>query len=130
MNKNNLVSIYMMPATFNALELKPDQEVDLPTLMIIIQDCLRMNRDGRYTPEQRKGYLEKATKLTKQQNKLLGVYFKSGVDELKKANAAIKKVKDATNQALKDIEKTADTLEQLSALINSLTAVIGLIPKI
>jgi len=122
------VGANMMPVTFNASQLDPDQEVDLPKLMAIISDCHKMVRDDRYSEQERDSYLDKAHKLAKQRDRLLGEYFTKGIAELKKANAAIKKVKDATNQAIKDFKKTADTLEQIGALINALDDVIKLLP--
>ena len=127
MSKSISVNVMLMPLTFDILDEDKFQVVNLPELMAIIQDCFRLNRDGRQSPVQRKEYLLKGEALSKRQNKLINEIFTNGVDEVRKANAAIKKVKDATNQALKDIEKTADTIEQLGALVNALDDVIKLL---
>ncbi|PRB46464.1 hypothetical protein CQ009_05360 [Pseudomonas sp. MYb2] len=127
MSKSVSVNIMLMPLTFDILDVDKFQVVNLPELMAIIQDCFRLNRDGRQSPVQRKEYLLKGEALSKRQNKLINEIFTNGVDEVRKANAAIKKVKDATNQALKDIEKTADTIEQLGALVSALDDVIKLL---
>lgn len=111
----------------DASVLVADQYVDVDTLGSSISTCFRLARDGRYSESQRGSFYAKGVALREQWKVLLGEAFDAGTPDLVKANATIKAVNASLAETLRDINKAADTIQQLGTLVAQLTKLIEIV---
>ncbi|MEJ6789530.1 hypothetical protein BrevBR_08240 [Brevundimonas sp. BR2-1] len=107
-------------------EIAEDQTVDGPGLAAAVSVCFRMARDGRYSSEARTAFYDSGVMLRDQMKILLAEVFNEGTDDLLEANALIKTVNADLAATLADVNRAADTIEQLGALVTQLTKLVEL----
>lgn len=107
-------------------EIADDQTVDGPGLAAAVSVCFRVARDGRYSEAERGAFYANGVMLREQMKVLLGDIFDEGTDDLVQANAMIKTVNAELGATLADINRAADTIEQLGALVAQLTKLVEL----
>lgn len=100
--------------------------IDSAALAVIINDCFKAARSGRFSRGQRGSYYSAGVALREQFKVLVGEWFDEGSDELTAANQKIKDVNAELKVALEDIDRAAGTIESLGELVDQLTGLIGL----
>lgn len=100
--------------------IEADVTVDTTALSQIVKDAFLLSMDGRVSEGQQGALNAYGVALRAQLRELLGKIFDADADKLRRANTTITAVNAALKKAKADIDKVADTVEQLGKLVSQL----------
>lgn len=99
--------------------------VDTTQLAEIVKQVFLLSLDGRLSPGMRGNFNALGVQLREQLRKLLREVFEGDVEALRQANAEIGRINGDLKQAVEKIDRAADSIEQLGALVGALDKLIG-----
>lgn len=101
-----------------------DVTVDTTALSEIVKDAFLLSMDGRVSESVQDLLNGHGIALRAQLRDLLGKIFQANTGKLTHANETITAVNVGLKKAKADIDKVADTIEQLGALVGQLDALL------
>lgn len=126
MSENKPVRYYASKLNVEALDVGAST-ADTAQLAELVQTAFLLSLDGRLSTGTRGNLNALGVQLRNQLRELLAQVFEAGTTELVEANKAIDEINADLKVALRDINKVADLIENLGALVASLDKLLGIV---